>query len=340
MMNPLNSLISVIMPARNAGPYLLAAVESILQQEKVKLELILVDDHTTDGSVKELPAAVLNNKRLKYVAAEGNGVVAAMATGYQLAQGEYIARMDADDIAMPLRLFQQRTYLQQHPDIGIAGAKVKITGNESVGKGLQLYETWLNSLCDPAAIERDLFIESPIPNPTAFFRRTSYEQLGGYADPEWAEDYDMWLRAQAAGIKMGKPEQVLLHWREHPSRLTHCDSRYHTKLFLKAKAYYLATSQQYLKNRNAIIWGTGPNGVYIHDVLVEHDVNIEAFIEVNSRRIGGVKRGLPVLHFEVLNQYTDALIIGAVGARGARQEMRQALLQMGKREGHDFLFAA
>ena len=109
---------------------------------------------------------------------------------------------------------------------------------------------------------------------------------------------------------------------------------------LKAKAYYLATSQQYLKNRNAIIWGTGPNGVYIHDVLVEHDVNIEAFIEVNSRRIGGVKRGLPVLHFEVLNQYTDALIIGAVGARGARQEMRQALLQMGKREGHDFLFAA
>ena len=336
----LPALISVIMPVRNAGSYLLVAVDSILQQEKVNLEMILVDDHTSDGSIKALPATLLNNKRLKYISAEGNGVVAAMATGYNLAQGEYIARMDADDIALPSRLFQQLTYLHQHPEIGIAGAKVKITGNESVGEGMQLYETWLNSLCAPAEIERDLFIESPIPNPTAFFRRKSYEQLGGYADPGWAEDYDMWLRAHAAGIKMGKPDEVLLHWREHPSRLTHCDSRYDTKLFLKAKAYYLATGKQYLKNRNAIIWGTGPNGIYIHDVLVEHNVNVEAFIEVNPRRIGGVKRGLPVLHFEVLNQYTDALIIGAVGARGARQEMRQALLQMGKREGRDFLFAA
>lgn len=340
MTKPDSALISVIMPACNAGGYLSAAVESILQQENVQLELILVDDHSTDGSIKALPAALLNDSRLKCISSEGKGVVAAMASGHTLAQGEYIARMDADDIALPMRLYQQLTYLQHHPEIGIAGAKVKIIGNESVGKGMRLYETWLNSLCDPVDIERELFIESPLPNPTAFFCRESYEQLGGYADPEWAEDYDMWLRAHLAGIKMGKPEQVLLHWREHPSRLTHCDTRYDMKRFLKAKAHYLASGQQYLKNRNAIIWGTGPNGVYIHDVLADHNVQVEAFIEVNPRRIGGVKRGIPVLHFDVLNQYTDALIIGAVGARGARQEMRQALLQMGKREGRDFLFAA
>jgi hypothetical protein len=248
--------------------------------------------------------------------------------------------MDADDIAMPDRLTRQLHYLQHNPQIGIAGAKVKIFSSDTLGQGFQLYEQWLNSLSTSEEIERDLFIESPIPNPTAFFRREIYDQLGGYHDPEWAEDYDIWLRAHTEGIKMGKPDEVLLHWRDHATRLTHCDARYENKLFLKAKAYYLAANPHYLKNRNAIIWGTGPNGTYIHDLLITLDVKVDAFIEINPKRIGGVKRGLPVLHFDKLSQYTDALIIGAVGSRGAREEMRHALLNMGKQEGRDFLFAA
>lgn len=340
MINNSTALISVIMPAYNAGAFLTEAVTSILYQENSKFELILVDDHSTDHSIEKLPLNIKNDKNLKHVSSSAKGVVAAMATGYQHAQGYYIARMDADDIAMPNRLAEQFLYLQQNPQIGIAGAKIKIISNDELGQGFQLYEHWLNSLSTIEAIERDLFIESPIPNPTAFFRREIYEQLGGYHDPEWAEDYDMWLRAHSAGIKMGKPDGILLHWRDHSSRLTHSDPRYDNKLFLKAKAHYLAINPQYLKNRNAIIWGTGPNGIYIHDLLKTHNVKVEAFIEVNPKRIGGIKRGLPVLHFDVLNQYTDALIIGAVGSRGAREEMRKALLEMGKHEGRDFLFAA
>ena len=69
-------------------------------------------------------------------------------------------------------------------------------------------------------------------------------------------------------------------------------------------------------------------------------MEVTAFLEVNPRRIGGRKRELPVLHFDMAKQYTDTMIIGAVGSRGARQAMRQALLAMGKLEGTDFLFAA
>ena len=246
---------------------------------------------------------------------------------------------------MPDRLVKQYDYLQQHPDIGIAGGQVKIFSDEGVAEGFLLYEKWLNQLCLPIDIERELFVESPIPNPTAFFRREVYEALNGYHDSEWAEDYDIWLRAHSMGIKMGKPEGIVLHWRDHEHRLTHRDSRYDTKLFMKAKAYYLASHNDYLKNRKAIIWGTGPNGIFLYDILKEQDVEVEAFIEVNPRRVGGVKRGLPVIHFSEITQYTyncdsSALIIGAVGARGARAKMRQALLDMGKKEGRDFLFAA
>jgi glycosyltransferase involved in cell wall biosynthesis len=342
-MSNFTSLISVIMPVHNAGKYLAEAVASILNQKNISLELILVDDHSTDHAIENLPEELTQDCRFKIYSSEGHGVVAAMKSGYAHAQGMYIARMDADDISLPNRLSEQFNYLQQHPEIGIAGAQVKIFSDSDIEQGFSLYEKWLNQLCLPEDIERELFIESPIPNPTAFFRREIYETLNGYQDPEWAEDYDMWLRAHALGIKMGKPKGILLHWREHANRLTHCNNRYNNKLFMKAKAYYLSRSH-HLKQRKAIIWGTGPTGVYIHDILIAHNVEVEAFIEVDPRRVGGVKRGLPVLHFSDINKYIyndkTTLIIGAVGARGARIEIRQALLDMGKEEGIDFLFAA
>lgn len=115
-------LISVIMPVHNAGTYLEDAVASILKQKDVTLELILVDDHSTDHAIENLKSNLIQDKRFKLVASEERGVVAAMKTGYAYATGEYIARMDADDISLPHRLFVQLNYLIEHPEIGIAGA--------------------------------------------------------------------------------------------------------------------------------------------------------------------------------------------------------------------------
>ena len=332
-------LISVIMPVHNAGFFLKEAVESILNQKNVLFELIIVNDHSTDSAINNLPQYIKKDRRIKFITSSGRGVVAAMKTGVNLSQGQYIARMDADDITLPHRLSAQLVYLQQHPDIGIAGGQVKIISAARVDEGFQLYEKWLNQLCQPDDINREIFIESPVPNPTAFFRREVYEQLDGYHDPEWAEDYDIWLRAYIAGIKMAKPEGVLLHWREHKNRLTHCDKRYDNKLFMKAKAFYLSHSH-HLRDRKAIIWGTGPLAIYLHDILLENNATVDAFLEVNPKRIGGEKRGLPVYHYDAASQYTNVLIISAVGSRGARREIRQALINMGKKEGMDFLFAA
>jgi len=331
-------LISVIMPVHNAGCYLIPAVTSILQQSYETLELILVDDRSCDGAIHNLPVSLTQDLRFRVVSSTTPGVVAAMQTGVGYMSGDFVARMDADDIAMPDRLLKQLNYLQQHPEIGIAGAQVEIFSDGPLGQGFQLYQQWINALCDPEDIAREIFIESPIPNPTAMFRTQVYTSLGGYRDPEWAEDYDMWLRAHARGIKMGKPDGMLLKWRDHDRRLTRCDARYDNDLFLKAKAYFLSRGQ--LQQRAAIIWGTGPTGCCLYDRLNEQQVEVVAFVDVHPRRIGGRKRGLPVLPADAISEPRDELIVAAVGARGARQEIREALLAMGKREGRDFLFAA
>lgn len=332
---PDSPLISVIMPVHNAGEYLPLAVESVLRQSYQNLELIIVDDHSTDNAVEKL---TVSDERVKLVSSSNYGVVHAMHHGAKLAQGDFIARMDADDEALPQRLAVQFEYLQQKPDIGIVASQVEIFSDEELGGGFQVYQDWLNSVCSPEQIQRELYVESPLPNPSVMFRREVYQLLGGYHDSPWAEDYDCWLRADAMNIRMAKPEGILLRWRDHGQRLTRLDKRYSLDNFMQAKAHYLAESP--LKNKDVVIWGTGPTGVQFYDLLQQHNINVTGFIDVHPRRIGGEKRGLPVWSMDKINELDKEFIISAVGSRGARQDIRDELLEKGKHEGQDFIFVA
>lgn len=331
----MDSLVSVIMPVHNAGAYLETAVKSILQQSYQNLELIIVDDHSTDNAIQQLSTS---DKRVKFFSSKQRGVVYAMQYGVEQSQGEYIARMDADDEALPERLKIQLEYLQQNPGIGIVAAQVEIFSDEALGEGFKLYQKWLNNICTPEQILCELYVESPLPNPTVMFRREVYQQLGGYHDSEWAEDYDCWLRADSLNIKMAKPGGILLRWRDHDSRLTRTDVRYSLENFQRAKVHYLVKS--HLKGNKVVIWGTGPIGVQFHDLLIKENIDISGFIDINERRIGGMKRGLPVWSIEKIEELNNEILIGAVGSRGAREKMREYLLEKGKQEGQDFIFVA
>jgi cellulose synthase/poly-beta-1,6-N-acetylglucosamine synthase-like glycosyltransferase len=273
-------LVSVIMPVRNGGPYLEAAVESILRQTLINFELILVDDSSDDGAIQKLPA---KDPRLMLLANSGRGVSSAFNTGLASARGAFIARMDADDIALPDRLEQQVQYLQERPGIDICGACVEIFTDGDLGGGNRRYQDWLNSCRTPELIHREIFIESPIPNPTALFRRAVLDALGGYHDPPWPEDYDLYLRADAAGMKMAKPDRILLRWREHGQSLTRTDERYALSRFQAAKAHYLA-GERLSGMGTVVIWGAGPSGRQMHDLLAQEGISVKGFLEVHPRR--------------------------------------------------------
>ena len=214
--------VSVILPVRNGGEYLAEAVTSILDQSFDRLELILVNDHSDDKAVTALDR---NDQRLRVIDSAGRGVARAFNTGLNHATGKFVARMDADDVARPERLEVQLRVLEEHPGIDICGACVEIFSDQPLAGGNLRYQAWLNECRTPGQIHRELYIESPIPNPTALFRREAIDRLGGYGDPDWPEDYDLFLRADAAGIRMGKPARTLLNWREHDRRLTRTDPR-------------------------------------------------------------------------------------------------------------------
>jgi glycosyltransferase involved in cell wall biosynthesis len=324
------------MPVRNGGPFLAGAVRSILDQSLDDLELLLVDDHSSDGAIDGLSR---QDDRLLILDHEGEGVSPAFNAGLARARGRFIARMDADDIALPRRLEQQVSFLRSHDDIEICGACVEIFSEHKVAGGNERYQAWLNDCRTPQAIRREMFIESPIPNPTAMFRAGALHRLGGYRDPAWPEDYDLFLRADAMGMKMGKPPGCLLRWREHSGRLTRTEDRYSQRNFQVAKAHYLAKGRLPV-DFPVVIWGAGPGGRLMHDLLQGVGVAAQGFLDVHPRRIGGQKRGLPVWPLDELSALADSFILVAVGTAGVRPEIREYMDRHARIEGEDYLFVA
>jgi glycosyltransferase involved in cell wall biosynthesis len=323
------------MPVHNGGEFLGEAVESIFSQTSENLELVLVDDLSSDDAIARLDK---DDPRLKIIKSEGRGIVDACNTGFAACGGEFIARMDADDISLPHRLQTQLEYLGQNAQVDIAGCCVEIFSGQGIKGGLQRYQLWLNSVREPAQVHKQIFIESPLPNPGLMFRKAALDYLKGYRNIGWPEDYDLLLRADAANMQMGKPEPVLLRWREHTSRLTHTDPVYAREQFMRAKTHFLVGNR--LRGRHVVIWGAGPTGRLMHDLIIEEGGVVDGFIEVHPRRIGGQKRGLPVWAMEKVADLGQAMLLVAVGAAGARLEIAHFLREHHKAEGQDYLFVA
>src|ERR1700722_2036753 len=118
--------LSVLMPVFNGGRFLAAAVESILKQSLRDFELIAIDDGSTDQSASLLSQLAGSDDRIRVIRQANAGIVTALNRALELARGEYIARMDADDAALPSRLARQAAFLDGHPDVAVVGSAITL----------------------------------------------------------------------------------------------------------------------------------------------------------------------------------------------------------------------
>jgi glycosyltransferase involved in cell wall biosynthesis len=327
------------MPCFNAAATLPVALSSLAEQTLADFEIVAVDDGSQDETRKILDDWAQRDARLRVLVQPHGGIVAALNCGLEACRGPIVARMDADDQAAPHRLEAQLAYLQAHPQVAVVGCLVSAFPVETVRGGFRVYLEWLNSLVTDADIQREIFVESPLPHPSVMFRADPVRAAGGYQDFGWAEDYDLWLRLYLRRCRFGKVPEVLLHWREHPERLTRVDSRYSLENFLRAKAFYLAEGP--LAGRDAVlIWGAGMMGRRISKYLLRQGQPLAAFFDIDPKKIGRTRRGIPVLSPQDLPQTWQAhhrpVLLAAVGARGARQLIRSRLNDMGLVEGRDW----
>ena len=208
--------VSVVLPVRNGGAYLSLAIASILSQSWRDLELLVIDDGSHDGAVQALSARWAGEARLRITRNPGRGLVAALNFGLRAARGELIARMDADDVALPDRLALQVQFLDAHPDIAVVGAQVAAIDAAGALTGEATHFP-----TDPAALAAALLARGcVVKHPSVVARKDALLGVGGYRPAfALAEDYDLWLRL-AERTRLANLPDVLLHYRGHSGQLS------------------------------------------------------------------------------------------------------------------------
>jgi glycosyltransferase involved in cell wall biosynthesis len=332
--------ISVLLPCRNVAAFLHSCITSLETQTLRDFEVIAVNDSSIDETPHILSIWEQQDPRVRVIATDSTGLVNALNVGLQEARTEFIARMDADDIARPQRFEKQLRAFHNDPELVACGTHVHYFPREIVRAGALRYEAWLNSLIEPQHIERDIFIECPLAHPTLMVRTEVLRAVGGYRDRGWPEDYDLILRLYSRHARMRNLPDVLLDWRERPDRASRNEARYTEEAFRRCKVFYLAATV--LGDESCvIIWGAGPVGKAFAREFIEQGVQVRAFVDIDERKIGQTIHGAPVISPpELPLKRSGAFIVSAVSGPEARAEIRSALRGMGMVEGTDFLALA
>jgi len=205
------------MPVYNAVRYLRGAVQSVLDQTYRDFELVAVDDGSKDASLSMLQEFAASDSRVKIISRPNTGIVGALNDGITAARGEFVARMDSDDVCEPVRLEKQVAFLDAHPDYVLVGSQVMLIDPEGASLCPKRDTEYTHEAIDGAHLAH----RWPLVHPSITVRKSAIEAVGGYRRKyEWLEDLDLFLRLAEMGRIASLPD-ILLKYRVHPDSICH-----------------------------------------------------------------------------------------------------------------------
>jgi glycosyltransferase involved in cell wall biosynthesis len=206
-------LVSVLIPVYNAEAHIRASLESVLLQTHANLQVIVVDDGSTDQTAAYL--ATVRDPRVLIITQNNQGVAAALNKAIESATGKYIARNDSDDISLPGRIKKTVAFLEAHPDYVLVGAWAEIIDANGAARG------FLKHPCGNEELQYQMLWDSPFVSSTTLFRSECLKQCGlFYAGKDYFEDFHMWSVLARLGRLANLPE-VLIRYRELHTGLSH-----------------------------------------------------------------------------------------------------------------------
>jgi glycosyltransferase involved in cell wall biosynthesis len=227
----MNPIISVLLTVYNGSKFLSEAIESILKQSFSNFEFIIINDGSTDNS-EEIILSYKDSRIIYKKNPENYGLIKTLNLGFSLVQGEYIARMDADDISHPDRFQKQVQFLNKNSEYGLIGTGVNLLNGEK--KTQLLYHT------DDESLKFALAFYCPFIHPSVMIRKSCIEHLEVIFDKQFvhAEDYDLWTRL-AFLTKMANLPEYLLDYRIHDSQISSQHTLHQNELSKSIRKNYL-----------------------------------------------------------------------------------------------------
>lgn len=325
--------ISVLIPFKNEKKFIAQTLESIFSQDEQNFEIIAVDDHSDDNSVKIVSEYTAKDSRIKLFTNNGSGTISALKTALENSSGELITRQDADDLQPTEKLAELKHLLTTNGPGHIATGLVKyFCEDKTVGNGFLKYEKWLNNLCRDNSHRKNLFKECVIASSNWMLFKDDLKRIKGIQEAEYPEDYFFVFKVFEHNIKVVSSNKVTHLWRDHPNRASRTLEQYRDQKFFPMKVKFF---KKFHGSKNITLWGTGPSGKKLAKELLKEDISFH-WVSNNKKKIGAVIYGVKIYDYNSLAEKHPQNVIVSVTQRGSSIEIDSFLTQIDILQRFDF----
>jgi len=303
-------LVSILTPFKNVSDYIEECLHSIINQSYSNWELIIVNDNSTDNSNQIVKEFSKKDARIKLFQNTGNGIIEALRLAFLKSSGDFITRMDSDDIMTENKLEIMTNQLKEYGAKHVALGLVKYFSKTGISNGYAKYETWLNTLTQTGNNYSEIYKECVIASPCWMVYREDLVACGAFDSNRYPEDYDLTFRFYEYRYKCIASNQLLHYWRDYSTRTSRNHEHYAQNYFLDIKLYYFL-KLDYDSNRPLTLWGAGFKGKTIAKKFVENKIDFHWICD-NKNKIGKDIYGVKLKAFDALKSIENPQTIVTV----------------------------
>jgi len=331
-----NPKVSIIIPFKDTAHYLSECLDSIQNQTYPNWEVLAVNDHSTDASFTLVENYARSDSRIKVFQNKGEGIIPALQTAYTHSAGDFVTRMDSDDIMKPNRLEHMVETLQKNGTGHVSVGQVKYFSNRGISNGYARYEKWLNNLTSKGENYQEIYKECVIPSPCWMVHKSDFEASGAFEPHRYPEDYDLTFRFYEKGLKIIPNTKVLHLWRDYDTRTSRTHEHYAQNYFLDIKLHYFL-KLDFNPNRPLVVWGAGFKGKAVAKGLKKMGISFTWLCD-NPNKIGKKIYGQELIHFHALETLENPQSIVTVANSKAQMEIRDYFKKLGQSPMIDYFF--
>ncbi|GAA4951205.1 glycosyltransferase [Algibacter agarivorans] len=329
-------LVSILIPFKNTAQFIGDCLQSILNQTYTNWELLIVDDASADNSYNIVKQFAENDNRIKLIKNSGSGIIDALQLAFSKSEGEFITRMDSDDLMRPNKLDVLVANLLEYGNRHVAIGLVHYFSEEGIKAGYKSYEVWLNNLTKTGINYSEIYKECVIPSPCWMIHRDDLIACEAFNPKRYPEDYDLAFRFYKHQFKCIPCDTVLHDWRDYSHRTSRTHVHYAENHFIDLKLHYFL-ELDHNPNKTLVVWGAGNKGKTIAKALIKKDVHFEWICD-NPNKIGRDIYGKTLKPFSFLKDLKNPQSIITVANKTAQKEIKNYLDTLKMRSIDDYIF--
>jgi glycosyltransferase involved in cell wall biosynthesis len=332
-------LVSIILAAKDTGPYIAECLQSICDQTYQNWELIAVNDHSEDNTAEIIAEFAAKDRRVRFFNSDQPKLIPTLQYGYRFVRGELINRMDSDD-KMPADKIESlvNAWLPHGKGTVIAGGTEHFVDEGEVGDGFLRYEKWLNSVARNSSHYEEIYKECVIPSHSWLIHKDDLDDIDAFNPLIYPEDYDLCFRMYKNGLKIVGIDKVLHHWRDRSNRISRTWEEYKDNRYFSMKIRFFYEIDRDF-TRPLVLWGGGRNGKDMAKHILEKE-NDFVWVCDNEKKIGKDIYGVLMRDYKEVETLSNPQIMIVVSSPDGKIEIQQMLEQWHKKPRRDYWFFA